>query len=97
MPAVQLTLRWPDGQLTPSYSPSTVIFDYLKSGVDYSLDDFMTRAEHGLEAASERVRERYGYACSSAMDSLAGLRLQASAYADANARVAVIAMQRDDR
>lgn len=34
----------------------------------------MTQVENGLEQASERVRLRYGFACSAAMDNLASIK-----------------------
>lgn len=77
MPAVTVRLRWPDGQESSAYSPSTAILDHLQAGRRYPLADFMRRAELGLTAASERVKVVKGFYCSSAMDSLAGLRMLA--------------------
>lgn len=90
MPAVTLRLRWPDGQQNSAYSPSTAIFDHLEAGRRYGLADFMARATTGLNAASERVKTVKGFYCSSAMDSLAGLRLQARQFSDPQAQVEVL-------
>ncbi|WP_213880404.1 MSMEG_0570 family nitrogen starvation response protein [Pseudomonas sp. dw_358] len=90
MPAVTLRLRWPDGQQNTAYSPSTAIFDHLEAGQRYAIADFMARAASGLNAASERVKTVKGFYCSSAMDSLAGLRLQARLYTEADAQVEVL-------
>ncbi len=70
MPSVYFIVRWPDQSETSCYSPSTVIHHYFKGGEEYKNDAFVAQARLGLHAASERVREKFGYACSSAMDSL---------------------------
>ncbi|MHC6226160.1 MSMEG_0570 family nitrogen starvation response protein [Pseudomonas sp. X10] len=80
MPAVNIRLRWPDGQETDTYSPSTSVHDYLEIGKSYPMAEFLRLAENALTAASERVREVKGFYCSSAMDSLSGLRMRARSY-----------------
>ena len=74
MPSVNFTVKWPNGEVNQYYSPSTIIYDYLRVGQVYSLTDFVTQVENGLEQASERVRLRYGFACSAAMDNLASIK-----------------------
>ncbi|MFC3941303.1 NAD/NADP transhydrogenase alpha subunit [Pseudomonas gingeri NCPPB 3146 = LMG 5327] len=90
MPAVNIRLRWPDGQESNAYSPSTTIYAHFEAGRSYAMADFMRRAETGLNAASERVRQVKGFYCSSAMDSLGGLRLMARRFPDPDARVQVL-------
>jgi len=90
MPAVNIRLRWPDGQETNAYSPSTSIYLHLESGKSYLLTDFLRRAEEGLNAASERVKQVKGFYCSSAMDSLGGLRMQARQFTGDDLRVQVL-------
>ncbi|MPQ70512.1 MULTISPECIES: MSMEG_0570 family nitrogen starvation response protein [Pseudomonas] len=90
MPAVNIRLRWPDGQESNAYSPSTIIYEHLEAGRSYVMGEFLHRAETGLNAASERVRLVKGFYCSSAMDSLGGLRLRARAFADPDAQVQVL-------
>jgi len=90
MPAVNIRLRWPDGQESNAYSPSTTIYEHLEAGRSYVMGEFLRRAETGLNAASERVRQVKGFYCSSAMDSLGGLRLRAQAFADPDAQVQVL-------
>lgn len=70
MPAVYFKVRWPDDSESDCYSPSTVIHDYLKNGERLSVLEFTERSRAGLGAASERVRQKFGFACSSAMDQL---------------------------
>ena len=70
MPAVHYTVELPDGSQRQCYSPSTVIHEHFTAGEAMPMRDFIARSRTALTAASERVRERYGYACSSAMDQL---------------------------
>lgn len=94
MPAMHFTVRWPDGRDQRCYSPSLVIKDYFEPGADYALPEFMRRAREALHIASERVRAKYGYACSMAMDQLARIEAAAAPYeAAAGARVAVTAFE----
>ncbi|MRW82669.1 MSMEG_0570 family nitrogen starvation response protein [Pseudoduganella sp. FT26W] len=94
MPEVRFTVRWPDDSVTDCYSPSTVIHDYLQAGERYPLDDFMQRSRTALNLASERVRLKYGYACSSAMDQLERLEARALTYqSDPAAAVTLVALR----
>ena len=68
MPSVNFTVKWPNGQQENFYSPSTIVYEYFKKGQQWQGYEFLTQAETALQAASERVRARYGFACSSAMD-----------------------------
>lgn len=70
MPEVHFHVRWPNGREETCYSPSTVILDHLEENVEYPVLEFVRRTKVALELASERVRARYGYACSSAIDQL---------------------------
>jgi uncharacterized repeat protein (TIGR04042 family) len=90
MPAVNVRLRWPDGHESNVYSPSTTIFEHLEQGRSYSLEEFLERAETGLNAASERVKQVKGFYCSSAMDSLGGIRMTARKFPDRAALVEVL-------
>ncbi|MDC9596128.1 MSMEG_0570 family nitrogen starvation response protein [Xenorhabdus anantnagensis] len=76
MPSVNFTVKWPNGELFQYYAPSTVIYEYLFIGQRYPSTQFLHQIENGLHAASERVRTRYGFACSSAMDNLAMIKRQ---------------------
>ncbi|MFL2000362.1 MULTISPECIES: MSMEG_0570 family nitrogen starvation response protein [unclassified Microbacterium] len=91
MPEMTFAVRWPDGQQTSHYSPSLVMHDYLRVGERYTLSDFVGRTSEALAIASERVRARYGFACTSAMHSEETIATAASAYAAGE--VVVVAMQ----
>jgi len=73
-------VRWPDQQETRCYSPSLVIQDYLQPETDYALDDFLTKVREALNIASERVRAKYGFACSQAMDQLSEIEQLAARF-----------------
>lgn len=78
MPEVMFRVRWPDGAVESCYSPSTVITRFFEAGHDYSLDDFLARARNGLNAASDRVAQRYGGSgCSHARAQLAAIEAKA--------------------
>lgn len=93
MPAVTIRLRWPDGQESNTYSPSTRIYEYFDAGKSYPLSEFLQRAENGFNAASERVKQIKGFYCSSAMDSLESLRLRAAAFTDGDPVVDVLSIK----
>ncbi len=80
MPAMHFRVRWPDGHETECYSPSLVIKDYLIPGAVYDTDDFMRRMREALAIASERVRLKFGFACSRAGDQLEALESTAARY-----------------
>ena len=82
MPSVNFYIVWPDARIADCYSPSTVIKEYFEVGKEYPLAKFMNLARDGLEAASERVRQKYGYACSAAMDTLEILERDAKAFSN---------------
>jgi uncharacterized repeat protein (TIGR04042 family) len=77
MPEMLFHIRWPDGTTEQCYSPSLVIKDHLAVGGGYDVAEFMQRSRTALTIASDRVREKYGFACSRAMGQLA--RLEAAA------------------
>ncbi len=92
MPAMHFHLRWPDGSESRCYSPSLVIKDYFVPGSAYLLPEFLGRARESLGIASERVRQKYGFACSRALDQLADIEATAASFERAqDARVVVTA------
>lgn len=94
MPEMRFLVRWPDGSAESCYSPSLVIREHMAEGESYPVADFVGRSRVALEIASERVREKYGFACSSALDQLARIEARAKDFGDApDARVAVISFQ----
>ncbi len=76
MPEMRFDVRWPDREVTRCYSPSLVISELLPVG-SYPLFEFMERVRAGLNIGSERVRLKFGFYCSAAMDQLAELQERA--------------------
>lgn len=90
MPEVWFRVRWPDGAVETCYSPSSSIAHYFVAGASYSLPEFLARSRAGLGAASERVRERYGFPCSRALGQLARIEQAAAAVAEPDKAVVTI-------
>lgn len=67
MPEMTFIIKWPDGSTATCYSPSLVVHDHLEEGRRYPISDFLDRVSRALDTASERVRAKYGFACTSAM------------------------------
>jgi uncharacterized repeat protein (TIGR04042 family) len=91
MPVMHFNLRWPDEGEMRCYSPSSVVAEYFEPGRSYPLGEFMVIAREALGAASDRVRAKYGFACSQAMDQLADIehtaqRFQSTAGAQVQVR-----------
>lgn len=91
MPEMRFSVRWPDSAVSECYSPSLVMKDYLAVGQHYPVADFVERSRTALNIASERVRARYGFACSSALDQLARIEHKAAEFGkDPQGTVAVL-------
>jgi len=82
MPEVELQLEWPDGVTTQLYSPSTVILQHLTPGQTLSVVELKDRASLALRQASERVRARYGFACTRADEEEDRLLARAAGFGD---------------
>ena len=94
MPEVRFQVRWPDASVCEYYSPSTSIHDHLRAGEEYTVAEFVERSRSALHRAAERVRAKFGFYCSSAMDTLQQIEATATAYADQpSATVKVLALR----
>ena len=80
MPEVRFRLEWPDGKSSTLYSPSTVILDYFRPGDSLLVAELEERGVQALRAASERVRARYGFACTRTDEEESQLRQWISHY-----------------
>ena len=80
MPEMRFRVRWPDGSTEECYSPSLVIKDHLAVGETYPVGDFLRRSRIALTIASDRVREKYGFACSRALGQLARIETAAARF-----------------
>ena len=73
MPVVLFTVQLADGTTKQCYSPSSVVRRYFVTGEEMPAAEFLARSSEALAAASERVRERFGFACSSAVTEMADI------------------------
>lgn len=80
MPELNFTIKWPDGSVDNCYSPSTVIREHFEIGKPYPLAQFVAVAQRALNSASDRVEQKFGYHCSSAMDQLGIITRKASLF-----------------
>lgn len=94
MPELHFRVRWPDGSVQRCYSPSSTIADHFDAGESYALEDFVGRSRRGLQLASERVRMRHGFACTSAAAQLEEIERAAGAFRrDGGGRVTIVAFE----
>lgn len=91
MPEMTFEVQWPNGQRQQCYSPSLVMHDYLTVGAAYSVADFVDRSSTALAEASDRVRAKFGFACTSAAETNARIT-SAAAQFDPTATVQVVSM-----
>jgi uncharacterized repeat protein (TIGR04042 family) len=91
MPEMRFDIRWPDDSESSCYSPSLVIKDFFKVGESYPVAEFMRRSREALTIASERVKQKYGMYCTSAIGQLAELESESQRFVtDPTAKVTVL-------
>ena len=73
MPEIIFTVQLPDGTTKECYSPSTVVRNYFAEGEEMAVSEFLARSRKALAEASERVRAKFGFSCSSAASQLADI------------------------
>jgi putative flavoprotein involved in K+ transport len=96
MPEMHFKVQWPSGATEDCYSPSWIIEEYLAAGEEYPVTDFVERVGAALSIASDRVRQKYGFACSSALEQLASIQATAGLLSpdERGGRVRVLAFRR---
>lgn len=96
MPEMHFRVEWPNGAVQNCYSPSWVVEEHLTVGERYPVGEFVDRARTALTIGSERVRARYGFECSSALDQLRAIEEQASGLStsEREGRVTVLAFDK---
>ena len=70
MPETPFTVTLPDGSFRACYSPSSVVKDYFSKDQVLPASEFLTLSRKALKEASERVRAKFGFACTGATASL---------------------------
>lgn len=89
MPVTTFNVHWPDGQQEACYSPSSVIKEHFELNREYSVSEFLGVCDTALNEASERVREKFGFACSSAMDQLNAIHVRCQQFDDPSSVIVV--------
>ena len=68
--------------------------DHFAVGDSYTLPDFLSRSRTALTIASERVRDKFGFACSRAINQLEEIEAIAAQFEAApDARVRIVAFE----
>jgi uncharacterized repeat protein (TIGR04042 family) len=80
MPEIIFRVGLPDGATMECYSPSTIVRNYFSSGEQMPANDFLVRSRKAFIEASQRVRAKYGFACSSAASQLHEIELRMQNY-----------------
>ena len=89
MPELHMRVRWPDGQESLCYSPSSTIREFFTAGESIPLAAFVTRSRAALEHAGERVRAKYGYGCGHAAMQIELIERQAARFRQPGALVRI--------
>ena len=72
MPVMHFRIRWPDGVEANCYSPSTVVGEFFAPGDELCRSTISSRARARRWASARNAcAQKYGFACSAAMDQLA--------------------------
>lgn len=80
MSETTFAVRWPDGVQQSYYSPSLVVHELLEPGASYEVEELVRRTGEAMNEASERVRAKFGFACTSAMHTLEQVQEHAARY-----------------
>lgn len=94
MPEIYFRVTWPDGSRQRCYSPSLVVEDFFQAGQAYPVADFLERSTRALGIASDRVREKHGFACAAAAAQLDEIVIRAGKYGAEGAEVIVEGFER---
>ncbi len=92
MPVTHVHIEWPDQETDQVYSPSSIIEDYFTVGATLCIDEFAKACNESLNEANGRVRQKFGFACTSAQAELHRISEKCKTY-DATKRVKIIAIQ----
>lgn len=70
MPETYVNIKWPNGESDSVYSPSSIIESYFNENQDIEITFFVKDCEEALKEASNRVYQKFGFACTSAMSEI---------------------------
>lgn len=66
MPEIHFTIQLPDGVRKTCYSPSSVVLKHFHPNQELTVMEFLHESRTALTEASERVRRKFGFACTAA-------------------------------
>jgi uncharacterized repeat protein (TIGR04042 family) len=66
MPALDIDIEWPDGDVMKFYSPSTILLKYFQEGNSLTIRELINLSEEAFNAAGLRVEEVFGFLCTEA-------------------------------
>ncbi|KAA1243129.1 MSMEG_0570 family nitrogen starvation response protein [Aquimarina sp. RZ0] len=92
MPVTYVHIELPDRRTDQIYSPSSIIETYFNPGDDLPIDTFLSICSEGLEEASERVRQKFGYACTSAIAEYQRIHVLCQNY-DSSKKIKIISIK----
>ncbi|WNG88611.1 MSMEG_0570 family nitrogen starvation response protein [Mycobacterium sp. ITM-2016-00317] len=88
MPEMTFRVRWPDGVEQRCYSPSLVVHDHFSTDGCYTVAEFVERTDRAMAEAGDRVRAKFGFACTAAAATAEAVSRAAARYpGDAAVRV----------
>lgn len=80
MPVTHLHIKWPDNTKDKVYSPSSVIEKYFSAKQEIPVNKFHSLCSESLDEASNRVAQKFGFACTSAAAEKKRIQLLCSRY-----------------
>ena len=90
MPEVYVQIIWPNEAPDRVYSPSSIIKNYFKTGDVLTVEQFQNKADEALLNASKRVKEKFGFECTSAMGEMERLKEITDKIENKNLKVRII-------
>ena len=92
MPEIYMQIEWPDNRMDQVYSPSSIIADFFKKGESLPLSAFENKVVEALHQASNRVRAKFGYECTSALGEIERIRFMVSTMGDKSRDVKILSL-----
>lgn len=80
MPVTYVHIEWPDQIKDQLYSPSSVVKEYFNTNQEISVAEFNLACSESLNEASNRVAQKFGFGCTSAMAELQRIQSECKKY-----------------
>jgi uncharacterized repeat protein (TIGR04042 family) len=92
MPALNVDIEWPDGEVMTCYSPSTVVLEYFQVDAILTVEELVETSHLALSKASQRVEEQFGFICKAAITQKEKISRKAD-YFEASQKVRISAIR----